>query len=162
MLFIEVVMMNRGSSTIDPTHRSAVFLLAALVLAGSLIGTGCSVAKRHSSERIGSGPGRLKVTLSTPTAARCNASTLAAAGDLRVRGFDEHALATISGAELSTGRPVQRELPPGLYSLSFAPKLEGQGATTPRWTLRDSKVLTVSSGRSTELLVHLDAVECER
>lgn len=77
-------------------------------------------------------------------------------GDLHLRGLDAPVRVQVSGAELCAGLTIQRELPPGLYTLSW------QGSAQPAALdvsedslLRGPTVVSLFAGQSTVLRVQL-------
>jgi len=91
------------------------------------------------------------------------ACDVAPPGELRLQGLDAPARAQVSGAELCAGAPIQRELPPGLYTLSWQ-RLEQADAldTGEASPLRGSSVVSLFAGQITRVHVQVETTPSER
>jgi len=91
--------------------------------------------------------------LSTSSGAACDA---APPGELRLEGLDAPAHVLVSDAELCAGMLLRRELPPGLYALSWQSAAH-DGPREPE-LLRGPAVVSLFSGQVTRLRVELQAL----
>jgi hypothetical protein len=91
------------------------------------------------------------------TAVPSQGATCAVAGELQLEGIDAPAQLRVSGAELCSATAVRRELPPGLYRLSWrsAAQSEALGLPAPS-PLRGPAMLSVLPGRATRLRLQLE------
>ncbi|MEO8179087.1 MAG: hypothetical protein ABI895_09665 [Deltaproteobacteria bacterium] len=79
------------------------------------------------------------------------------AGDLRLEGLDAPALVLVSGGELCAGVPLRRELPPGLYALSWQNAQEVAPDHREPSLLRGPAVVSLFPGQLTRLRVQVEA-----
>jgi hypothetical protein len=70
-------------------------------------------------------------------------------GQLQLDGLVDDHLLTVSGEELCKGRAVTRELPAGLYGVSWQPNIDE--AAGEHWVLRGPSVVSVFPGQVTRL-----------
>lgn len=92
-----------------------------------------------------------------PAATACNG---APPGKLRLQGLDASARALVSGVELCAGTPVRRELPPGLYTLSWQaalPRAELEASEAS--PLHGPTIVSLFSGQITLVRVQLEATQ---
>jgi len=104
--------------------------------------------------------GDLEVVLSVRTGA-CRHSKPSLAGALSLRRLDNAAEATVSGEDLATGRTIHRELPDGLYTVTWEPRvsLDPNEPYAP-WTLHTPGVVNIAAGQVTKLVVHRTITSC--
>jgi hypothetical protein len=89
----------------------------------------------------------------------CDAGGGDAVGDLKLEGIDAPALLLVSGAEICDGALVRRELPPGLYSVSWQSAAHDDAlARHQPGMLRGPAVVSLFSGQVTRLRVQIEAL----
>jgi hypothetical protein len=79
-------------------------------------------------------------------------------GSLVLATLDGSSKTSVSGLELWPGRSVRREVPPGLYALSWEPSSSSEQATT--WEVRRPAVVMVLAGRTTTLSLNRNSRAC--
>jgi hypothetical protein len=97
--------------------------------------------------RVDVGPsGYLEVFPNRFEEAPCDA---AVPGQLQLEGVGDDNMLLVSGEQLCKSRFVTRELPAGLYSVSWQPSIDD--AEGERWVLRGPSIVSVFSGQVTRL-----------
>jgi hypothetical protein len=91
--------------------------------------------------------------LGAPAGTACD---IAPPGGLQLQGLDAPFRAHVSGAELCTRAPIRRELPPGLYSLSWQSPAQPAELDTAS-VLRGPSVVSLFADQVTFVRVQLDA-----
>lgn len=78
-------------------------------------------------------------------------------GDLSLQGLDAPVRVQVSGAELCAGAPIQRELPPGLYTLSWRGSAQPAALdATEDSRLSGPSVVSLFAGQLTLLRVQVE------
>lgn len=119
----------------------------ALVTAASLVVGACAQAPPAPL-------GQLEVVGATAGSGACPA-----AGELRLQGLAGSALLVVSGAALCAGSPQRRELPSGLYSLTWQAALDGAPEPAGASPLQGPAVVSLLPGQLTRLRVQLEPRE---
>jgi hypothetical protein len=99
--------------------------------------------------------GYVEVMGAPPRGAACD---VVLPGDLRLEGVEASESLLVSVAELCAGAPLRRELPPGLYTLSWqsAAQRDGLAPREPS-PLRGPTVVSLFPGQLTRLHVQVEA-----
>jgi len=128
-------------------HRATSILIAIvalLALVPVIAGAGGGTAAPRSAL-----PGRLEVVLDDHLCAERPCAPLD--GELRASSFDATASVSLPADELQRVRPAARELPAGLYVLSWAPRPNQQIDQAQAWSLEKPRTVSVFAGTVTRV-----------
>lgn len=158
MLAVEVNdMISRSSHSESAKRLRARLAQAATMLT---LGTlGCAHPGPGDGDATPSVPGYLEVVMRGPGASRCDSAPLATDG-IELRSFDRRSTVTLTAAELSLGRSARRELPAGLYSVTWLSTRSPWDPLAEGWRLHEPVVLGVLPERVTRLDIDWVAGPC--
>jgi hypothetical protein len=94
-------------------------------------------------------PGRLEVVLEDYPCSERPCAPLR--GELRASGFDATSSVSLPAEELQRARPAARELPAGLYVLSWEPRPNQEIGQVQPWSLEKPRTVSVFAGTVTRV-----------
>jgi hypothetical protein len=136
----------RGLSSIAGMSAALTLLVAALAL-------GCNQTESRAS-------GHVDVVSSPATAAWCPDADRPLSGNLELVGLRNEGVTSVSGEELWRGSPTRRELPAGLYAVSWTPSPSLEESEGGAWMLRSPVLVNVFSGQVTIVSVRTPGPAC--